>query len=642
MIVTNKPLFEKNNADPKISVFYQQLQTMVELCSSDHSEDTLKRLISFSKEYPRSSHAYTLLGVTYSKQGFFDAASINLRKALLLSPIEETALTCFRALLQDRNRHKDLLPMLERCITIDPTDPIVWQQYYQIVKSITYEEYTELSARRFIKILEKDDLTRPSQIVGSIISLLEKKQDLVKISSIETQFLFNSKLTAIISVLLETPLFLKIIEVCPIPNIIFEILLRRLRKAFLLHDNLETSDNNYLRLQCSLALHCFTNEYVYGEDKEETQKLEQLEKFISDAVFNGRPVPWRHIACLASYWPLSNFNWSRNLTVPVHMVNLFSRQVHHIDFEFSLRDSIPSIGKITEDTSLAVKDQYENSPYPRWVNIGILQKSMTIPEVVNLVGIRTLPHKLDHLNQPKILVAGCGTGQHSIEAAVRYANSDITAIDLSMSSLSFALRQTKELNIENINYLHGDILDLSSMKTKFDVIETAGVLHHMSDPMLGWRILKGCLKSKGLMRVGLYSSLARADLSEVKERIGNLEQPITNQKIYDYRNKVLDNAAPELGKLVRYPDFFSTSELRDLLFNVQEHTFTLIDIKNMLNELDLIFCGFETVDEKTKEALSADGRGLDSLFSLDAWHNFEQLNPHYFSGMYSFWVQKPD
>ena len=62
----------------------------------------------------------------------------------------------------------------------------------------------------------------------------------------------------------------------------------------------------------------------------------------------------------------------------------------------------------------------------------------------------------------------------------------------------------------------------------------------------------------------------------------------------------------------------------------------------MLKELGLIFCGFETVDEKTKMALSAEGGGLDNLFSLDAWHNFEQLNPHYFSGMYSFWVQKPD
>ena len=640
--MTNKPLFEKNNADPKISVFYQQLQTMVELCSSDHSEDTLKRLITFSKEYPRSSHAYTLLGVTYSKRGFFDAASINLQKALLVSPIEQTALTCFRALLQDCDRHKDVLTMLERCITIDPTDPIVWQQYYQIVESMNYEDYTEPSARRFIKILEKDNLTRPSQIVGSIIRLLEKKQDLAEISRIGTQSSFNSELKRITSVLLETPLFLKIIEVCPIPNIIFEILLRRLRKAFLLHDNLETSDNNYLKLQCVLALHCFTNEYVYGEDKEETQKLEQLEKFISDAVFNGRPVPWRHIACLASYWPLSNFNWSRNLTVPANMVNLFLRQVHHKDCEFSLRDSISSIGEITEDTSLAVKDQYEDNPYPRWVNIGILQKSMTIPEVVNLIGIRTLPHESNSLNQPKILVAGCGTGQHSIEAAVRYANSDITAIDLSMSSLSFALRRTRELNIENINYFHGDILDLSSMETEFDVIETAGVLHHMSDPLLGWRILKGCLKSNGLMRVGLYSTLARAALSEVKESMGELEQPITNKKIYDYRNRVLDNAGPEFEKLVRYPDFFSTSELRDLLFHVQEHTFTLIEIKNMLKELGLIFCGFETVDEKTKVALSAEGSGSDNLFSLDAWHNFEQLNPHYFSGMYSFWVQKPD
>ena len=210
--MTNKPLFEKNNADPKISVFYQQLQTMVELCSSDHSEDTLKRLITFSKEYPRSSHAYTLLGVTYSKRGYFDAASINLQKALLVSPIEQTALTCFRALLQDRNRHKDYLSMLERCIIIDPTDPIVWQQYYQIVESMNYEEYTEPSARRFIKILEKDNLTRPSQIVGSIMRLLEKKQDLAEISRIETQSSFNSELKRIASVLLETPLFLKIIE----------------------------------------------------------------------------------------------------------------------------------------------------------------------------------------------------------------------------------------------------------------------------------------------------------------------------------------------------------------------------------------------------------------------------------------------
>lgn len=640
MIVIDKTPFEKINDDKKVRLFYQQLQTMVELCSSDHSEDTLEKIAAFSKEYSWSSHGYALLGITYSKRSFFDAALTNLQKALLLSPIDETALTCFRALLQDRGRHGDGITILERCISINPTDPTIWQQYWQSVKSITYEKYTEATASRFIKILKKNNLIRPSQIISAIINLLEKKQNLVEISRIETQSSFNSELKRVISVLLETPLFLKIIEVCPIPNIIFEILLRRLRKAFLLHDDLETPNDNYLALQCSLALHCFTNEYIYGEDKEETQKLEQLEKFISDAVSEDRIPPWRHIACIASYRPLNNFHWSRNLTVPAHMANLFIRQVHHIDYEFSLRGSFPSIGTITEDTSLAVKEQYEDSPYPRWVNIGIQQKSMTIPDIINLVGIRTLPHELEQSSQPQILVAGCGTGQHAIEAAVRYAHAHVTAIDLSVSSLSFALRRTKELNIKNIKYLHGDILDLTSLETEFDVIETTGVLHHMKDPMLGWRILKERLKPKGLMRVGLYSSIARADLSEIKEKMGELEKPITNQKIHDYRNKILDNAGREFAKLARYPDFFSTSELRDLLFHVQEHTFTLMDIKKMLRELDLIFCGFETVDEKTKEVLSADELGLESLYSLDAWHNFEQLNPHYFSGMYSFWVQR--
>ncbi len=642
MIVTDKTPFEKINVDEKIHLFYQQLQSMVELCSSDHSEDTLQKIAAFSNAYPESSHGYALLGITHSKRKFFDAAFINLQKALVIAPIDETALTCFRALLQDRGRHLDGLTILERCISLKPTDPVVWQQYWQSVNSIPYEEYTEATAKRFIKILQKNNLIRPSQIVSAIIRLLEKKQNLAEISRIETQSSFNSELKRVISVLLETPLFLQIIELCPIPNIIFEILLRRLRKAFLLHDNLETSNNNYLAIQCSLALHCFTNEYIYGEEEEETQKLRHLEQFISDAVSKGKSIPWRHIACLASYKPLNKFDWSRNLEVPVNMTNLFLRQVHHIDYELSLRDSIPTIDPITEVTSVAVKDQYEDNPYPRWVNIGILQKSMTMSEITNLAGIRVLSHGLDSSNQSNVLVAGCGTGQHSIEAAVRYANSNITAIDLSLSSLTFALRQTRELNIENINYLHGDILDLTSWENTFDVIETTGVLHHMSDPMLGWRILKRCLKPKGLMRVGLYSGLARAGLAEVREKMGELERPITNQKIYDYRNKVLDNAGVEFEKLARYPDFFSTSELRDLLFHVQEHTFTLIEIKNMLNELDLVFCGFETVDEKTKEAVSAEGGGLESLFSLDAWHNFEQLNPHYFSGMYTFWVQRPD
>ena len=85
-------------------------------------------------------------------------------------------------------------------------------------------------------------------------------------------------------------------------------------------------------------------------------------------------------------------------------------------------------------------------------------------------------------------------------------------------------------------------------------------------------------------------------------------------------------------------DFFSLSELRDLLFHVQEHRFTIPQIKDCLSKLDLKFCGFETNeivwDFKLKNT------GIDDPYNLDKWHLYEKANPHSFYGMYQFWCQK--
>ena len=90
---------------------------------------------------------------------------------------------------------------------------------------------------------------------------------------------------------------------------------------------------------------------------------------------------------------------------------------------------------------------------------------------------------------PSILIAGCGTGQHSLETAALFDSSQITAVDLSLASLAYAQRKTKELGITNIEYFQGDILKLDQQAQKFDVIESGGVLHHMDDPMAGWHVL---------------------------------------------------------------------------------------------------------------------------------------------------------
>ena len=81
------------------------------------------------------------------------------------------------------------------------------------------------------------------------------------------------------------------------------------------------------------------------------------------------------------------------------------------------------------------------------------------------------------------------------------------------------------------------------------------------------------------------------------------------------------------------------SNLRDLVFHVQEHRFTFLEIKNCLEKLGLKFCGFENKD------IISNFRKFHSneadIYDLELWHQFEERSPLTFSGMYQFWCQKP-
>jgi 2-polyprenyl-3-methyl-5-hydroxy-6-metoxy-1,4-benzoquinol methylase len=326
------------------------------------------------------------------------------------------------------------------------------------------------------------------------------------------------------------------------------------------------------------------------------------------------------------------------LRVSDEIEEVFTRQIVEPKQEANLKSFLPVLEEITDEVSSKVRDQYEVSPYPRWVNVGLSTKPAPISKLVNVMKLKLFDDQIKEVKTPNILIAGCGTGQHSIGTATKFKGSKVLAIDLSLASLSYAKRKTEELGLQNIDYMQADILNLGKLGRQFDIVESAGVLHHMDDPVAGWRILSDCLKPSGLMKIALYSELARQHIVEMRQEISKAGIGSSDAAMKLYRKTVMSSDQNHYKQIFNFMDFYSLSELKDLLFHVQEHRFTLPQIQDCLSELGLKFCGFES--PKVVSHFKLTNSGADDPYNLDRWHSYEEANPRAFEGMYDFWCQK--
>ena len=431
---------------------------------------------------------------------------------------------------------------------------------------------------------------------------------------------------------------LKLMGVCPLPDLELESLLRELRASLLLSISDLTGAPEELNFQSTLALQCFTNEYIYNQSEDEDEAILALEVAVKQVLSNGDQPSPQSILCLASYKSLNQYQWSRSLLINNEIEGVFTRQVIEPNQEAKFKSVLPVLDDITDEVSSKVRDQYETSPYPRWVNLRLSLKPAPISKVVEEMNLKLFDDTIMEIKAPDILVAGCGTGQHSIGTAARFADAKVLAIDLSLSSLSYAKRKTEEFGIQNIDYMQADILDLGKLNRQFDIVESAGVLHHMDDPIAGWKVLTDCLKPNGLMKIALYSVLARQHIVEMRQEISEAGIGSDNAAMKSFRKLVMTSDQNNHKKIRNLNDFYSLSELKDLLFHVQEHRFTIPEIQNCLSELGLKFCGFET--EETVSHFSLGNTNTNDPYNLDKWQAYEEANPGEFMGMYQFWCQK--
>ena len=587
-----------------------------------------------------SAETHFKMGNVLHEQGKLEDAIESYIQALQLKPTLVEVYNNMGNVLKDLGRLEEAIESYKRALMIDPDYVEACYNMAIILTGITFDlhEYNPNLTEIVCKILEKETLVRPADISKNAISLLKVDPIIKDVFSKISAGKLSGSLQEIIVDLSNVPLLIKLMEVFPLPDLEFEVVFKNIRSAILLSISKIKNNPETITFQTALSLQCFLNEYLYDLTDVEVEALKELENLVGSKLINEQQPSPTELACLASYKVLHEYSWFHLLSMPVELEVLQRRQILEPEKEKQLRSTIPILQEIKNNVSCKVQEQYEQNPYPRWVNLQLSPISKSISTQTQNLKLRILNLGIDEVDTPQILIAGCGTGEHPIATASNYKNCNVLGIDLSLSSLTYAKRKTEELGFSNIEYMQADILDLTALDRKFDIIESGGVLHHMDDPMAGWKVLTDCLKTGGLMRIGLYSESARKHIVQIHDEIEQSNIESSHDAMKSFRNKIVSSEEEHHKWIVMSSDFYSMSTFRDLLFHVQEHRFTIPQIEVSLTQLGLAFCGFE--HPTIVQMFQSRNPTENALYDLEKWDNFEKEKPRIFAAMYQFWCQK--
>jgi 2-polyprenyl-3-methyl-5-hydroxy-6-metoxy-1,4-benzoquinol methylase len=479
---------------------------------------------------------------------------------------------------------------------------------------------------------------RPQDLAPLAVSLLKWRGPIAELLARPDAAVGESACAAIA----QSSLLRAVLENVPLCDLDLEALLRALRRDILARAARGDTSPLLLEAACTLARQCFINEYVWDVAPEEVLQATALCEELQSAVKNEADVPALLIAVAAAYGPLHALALPPALLQkgrPAMVAAVLKQQMAEPALERQRRASIPHLTPIEDAVSRRVREQYEENPYPRWTGASPQSAQVAIDDALKTEFPRAPFRPLGKTGELDILVAGCGTGQQSIETARSYSGAHVLAVDLSLSSLAYAKRKTDEIGLANIDYAQADILALPALGRSFDMVDSIGVLHHMADPLAGWRALLSVLRPGGVMRVGLYSETARADIVAAQAFALGRTGSLHDVRVCRRAIAALPAEAPARS-VTRLNDFFSASECRDLLFHVQEHRMTLPQIAAFIAQDGLVFLGF-LLPPKIRDGYAARFPKDRAMTDLGNWHAFETERPQTFIGMYQFWIQKP-
>ena len=400
------------------------------------------------------------------------------------------------------------------------------------------------------------------------------------------------------------------------------------------------------QIVAALAVQCFHNEYAWYASREEEALLAAPLARLDRTLAGDGPVEPDALAAdlvlVSLYRPACDLAGADRLASVAPeawhppVADLLAHSLHGPREERRIARELPSLATIRDSTSRAVRAQYEENPYPRWLSLP--------PGPDHDLGealARMYPDRPSRGRVESILVAGGGTGYEPLMAARQNPAAKVLSLDLSLASLAYGARMARRLGIGNVRFLHGDLLGVDALGEHFDAILASGVLHHMDDPEAGLRALTGVLRPGGAIRIGLYSEHARELVTNARAAAEAGAGDGSPEGIRAFRRHIVEGGEDGLGALLRSPDFYTVSSCRDLVFHVHERRFTIPKVAGALGNAGLRPLGFEA-DRETRARYRRRFPGDPHLRSLESLAEFERIHPEAFAGMYLLWAERED
>ncbi len=580
---------------------------------SEQAEQLCERALAMQ---PDLAKALMLLSVVHIIQSNFAAAEALLLRGCGAHPQQvafHAALAQFR--LQSQRLGEALEP-LENCVILDPGARDHRIALLNVYQTRLFNAFSERSKRALLACL-KDDTLSHWLLHRQWLSLLRfdpESAPILELFGVAEYATFSARISLELLTAWQANEFLNAgLQRFLVADLQIERGLGFTRRWFLEHP---AEAEAYLPLLCTLARYCFLAEYVLPVHESRAQQEASVTTAAQAALLGCYEALFLHAQreTLAELSDLPSYR------------QLIAIQVSEPLQEHALRAQITRLNPITDRVSLAVRDQYEENPYPRWSSVG--------------GSARSNPALQAQARGRRILIAGCGTGREAVETALTFPEATVEAIDLSLASLSYGVRKARQLGTSNLRFQQADLLELAGLGAAFDWIVCAGVLHHLEDPGRGLRALVARLARGGVLRVALYSTIGRRAITAARAWAARAGFAGNRAGIQQFRAAVaeLEDGDPIRSALATSYDFYSLSQCRDLLFHVQEHTFTCLEVAELLRACELAVVRVDTKSPRHHQAyrhrFPEDPRAL----TLANWHQLELEQPTLFAGLYSFWL----